>query len=114
MDMGITQIGPGVVAVTLDGRLDPAGAESIDEQFNTVAGDNRCMLVDLAAVSFMSSIGVRTLLTGSRIVLRRGGRFALINPTDGVERVLTVSGVTSMMPIFRSRADALAAFTPAS
>jgi len=114
MGIEITQIEPGVVMVTLDGRLDPAGAEAIDLQFSAVAGGNRCMLVDMAAVTFMSSIGVRTLLGGARIVLRRGGRFALINPPDLVERVLTVSGVTGLMPIFRSRADALAAIGPAA
>ena len=113
MEMGITEIEPGVMAVTLDGRLDAAGAGAIDLRFSAVAGGSRSLLVDMAGVTFMASIGLRTLLSGARTVTRRGGRFFLVSPTGEVESVLVVSGVTDMMPIAASRAEALAAIRPA-
>jgi stage II sporulation protein AA (anti-sigma F factor antagonist) len=109
MIMAVERVGPGVVKVILDGRLDVAGASIIDLQFSAIAGSHRGVVVDLASVSFLASIGIRTLLLGAKTVQRRGGCFVLLNPVDEVERVLEVMGVTELMPIYRNSDAALAA-----
>ena len=108
MELKITQIEPGVVEVALEGRLDAAGAEAIDLRFTALAGGNRCMLVDMTAVPFMASLGIRTLVSASRVVMRRGGRFGLINPNDQVTKILDVSGLADVLQIFPTREAALA------
>ena len=109
MKMAVEPVGPGVVRVILDGRLDITGAAEIDLQFNAIAGSHKGVVVDLAGVSFLASIGIRTLLLGAKAVQRRGGCFILLNPVDEVERVLDVMGVIDLMPIYRDSAAALAA-----
>ena len=109
MKMSIEPVGPGVVKVILNGRLDISGASEIDLQFNAIAGSHRGVVVDLASVSFLASIGIRTLLLGAKAVQRRGGSLVLLNPVDQVERVLEVMGMTSLMPIYRDSETALAA-----
>jgi anti-sigma B factor antagonist len=109
MKMAVEPVLPGVVKVILDGRLDITGAGIIDLQFSAIAGSHRGVVVDLASVSFLASIGIRTLLLGAKAVQRRGGCFILLNPVDEVERVLEVMGVTELMPIYRDSAAALAA-----
>jgi anti-anti-sigma factor len=109
MDLTVTQIEPGVVEVALQGRMDAAGAAAIDLRFTALAGGNRCMLVDMTAVAFLASLGIRTLLSASRVVLRRGGNFILINPNDEVVKLLDVSGLADAMPILPTREAALAA-----
>jgi anti-anti-sigma factor len=109
MKMIVEPVGPGVVKVVLDGRLDITGAGIIDLQFNAIAGSHRSVVVDLAGVSFLASIGIRTLLLGAKAVQRRGGQFILLNPVDQVERVLETMGVTDLMPIYRDSEAALAA-----
>ena len=109
MKMAVEPVGPGVVKVILDGRLDIAGSGIIDLQFNAIAGSHRGVVVDLAGVSFLASIGIRTLLLGAKAVQRRGGSFILLNPVEEVERVLEVMGMTDLMPVFHDADTALAA-----
>jgi anti-anti-sigma factor len=109
MKMDVEPLAPGVVKVILEGRLDITGAGVIDLQFNAIAGSHRGVVVDLANVSFLASIGIRTLLLGAKAVQRRGGTFVLLNPVDEVVKVLEVTGVTELMPIFHDNDAALAA-----
>jgi anti-anti-sigma factor len=109
MQMAVEPVGPGVVRVILDGRLDITGASVIDLQFNAIAGSHRGVVVDLAGVSFLASIGIRTLLLGAKTMQRRGGCLVLLNPVEEVERVLDVMGVTDLMPVYRDSEAALAA-----
>jgi anti-anti-sigma regulatory factor len=44
-------------------------------------------------------------------VQRRGGTFVLLNPVGEVEKVLEVTGVTDLMPIYHNSDEALAAVT---
>jgi anti-anti-sigma factor len=109
MKMAVEPVAAGVVKVVLDGRLDITGAGVIDLQFNAIAGSHKAVVVDLAGVSFLASIGIRTLLLGAKAVQRRGGCFILLNPIEEVERVLEVTGVIDLMPIYRDNDAALAA-----
>jgi len=109
MKMAVEPVVPGVVKVILDGRLDITGANVIDLQFSAIAGSHKGIVVDLANVSFLASIGIRTLLLGAKLVQRRGGSFVLLNPIGEVERVLEVTGVTDLMPIYRDSEAAVAA-----
>src|SRR5579863_8738407 len=109
MKMNVEPLALGVVKVILDGRLDITGAGIIDLQFSAIAGSHRGVVVDLTNVSFLASIGIRTLLLGAKAVQRRGGTFVLLNPADEVEKVLEVTGVTDLMPVFHDNDAALAA-----
>jgi anti-sigma B factor antagonist len=111
MNLGVEPIATGVVKVILSGRLDITGAGVIDLQFSAIAGSHRGVIVDLASVSFLASIGIRTLLLGAKAVQRRGGTFVLLNPVGEVEKVLEVTGVTDLMPIYHNSDEALAAVT---
>src|SRR5271157_5463495 len=113
MKVAVEPVVPGVVKVILDGRLDITGAHEIDLQFNAIAGSHRGVVVDLAGVSFLASIGIRALLLGAKAVQRRGGCLVLLNPVDEVARVLEVMGVADLMPIFRDSEAALAAASAA-
>ena len=68
MKMAVEPVAPGVVKVILDGRLDIAGAGVIDLQFSAIAGSHRGVVVDLAGVSFLASIGIM-----DAIARREGG-----------------------------------------
>ena len=109
MKMQVEPVASGVVKVILEGRLDITGAGVIDLQFNAIAGSHRGVVVDLANVSFLASIGIRTLLLGAKAVQRRGGVFVLLNPVVEVEKILEVTGVVDLMPVYRDAEAALAA-----
>ena len=111
MDMTVEQLDGGAVKAILTGRLDIAGAADIDMRFSVLAGANRAVIVDMAGVPFLASIGIRTLLIGAKSVQRRGGKMVLLRPTPEVEKVLWVSGVADLMPIFHTDPEAVAAVT---
>lgn len=111
MRMDVEQLPDDVVKVVLAGRLDVAGAEMIDMRFSVLAAANRRVMVDMSGVGFLASIGIRTLLIGAKTIQRRGGRMVLLRPVHEVEKVLWVSGVAELMPIFQDQNEAVAALT---
>jgi anti-anti-sigma factor len=56
----------------------------------------------MAGVTFIASIGLRHLVSAAKAVQRRGGRLTLLNPSAAVDEVITMSGLTILLPIERS------------
>jgi anti-anti-sigma factor len=109
MEMHIATIAWDSVRVVLNGRLDMAGSAKIDLPFSAVAGANRNIVVDMSAVTFIASIGIRTLVIGAKTVQHRGGKLLLLSPQPDVEQVLETIGVTDLLPIMHDEAEAMAA-----
>ena len=102
MDGGITRI-------LLDGRLDIQGAAAVDLKMNVLAGSSKFLLIDLSNVSFLGSMGLRSIVIPAQAVSRRGGKVALFNPVPMVEEVLKASNIDQIIPIFHDLDSAVAA-----
>ena len=98
-----------VTRVILDGRLDIQGAAAIDLKMNVLAGSSKFLLIDLTSVSFLGSMGLRSLVLPAQAVKRRGGKIALLNPVPMVEEVLKASNIGEIIPIFHDLNAAVAA-----
>ena len=72
MDMNVTETADGVTHVALDGRFDIAGAQQVDGRFPELAEKAKILVVDLSKVTFLASLGVRTLMVSARTIIRRG------------------------------------------
>jgi stage II sporulation protein AA (anti-sigma F factor antagonist) len=114
MEMLVEDIDRGVTNVILRGRLDTAGANSIDLKFNAVAGAKRAVVVDLSNVNLLTSLGIRVLLLGARAVKSKGGKLVLLSPDSNVRAVLEAARTDTVIPIFDDRNAAIAAVLPAS
>jgi anti-sigma B factor antagonist len=112
MEIATEEMGNGVTGIVLDGRLDIAGAQTIDMRFNTLAGSRRSLVVDLSKVSFLASMGIRLLVIGAKTVAAKGGKIVLLGPNEAIEGVLKTAGIDSVIPIHHDRASAVAAVTP--
>jgi anti-anti-sigma factor len=99
--------------VVLNGKLDISGADVVAMPLATLSGGKRGLVIDMAAVTFLASIGIRHLATAAKALTRRGGRLVLLNPNDMVTDVLTTTGVNDLMPIVRSEAEAIAVMNAA-
>jgi anti-anti-sigma factor len=102
MQLRIEELPDDVTKAVLSGRMDIDGANRIDTQFNVLAGSKRAVVVDMSDVTFMASMGLRTLMTCARAVKLRGGRMALANPQENVQRVLETSGANELMGVEHS------------
>ena len=98
----------GITRVLLDGRLDIQGAAIIDLRMNVLAGSCKHLLVDLSNVSFLGSMGLRSLVLPAKAVNRRGGKVALFGPVPMVEEVLKASNIDKVIPIFHDLDSAVA------
>jgi anti-anti-sigma factor len=109
MDISISDFGEIGKRVVLVGKLDIAGAEQIDLPLAAVAGSRGNIVVDMARVSFISSIGIRHLVMAAKTVARRSGKLVLLAPNPLVTDVLVNAGLTNLLPIVRSDDEARAA-----
>jgi len=94
--------------ITLTGRLDLAGTAEIDSKFAALsAAAQRRVLVDLTGVTFLASIGIRSLITNAKAQQNRGGRMVLlVGDNAPVARTLEATGIDALIPIFTSFTEA--------
>jgi len=98
--------------VDVTGRLAPEGTD--DALFKLVSnlvekGETR-FLVDMSSTTFISSLGVGSLLRSARAAEGIGGRLKLLNPSHSVGRILELSRMTDVFQIFSHEQEAVASF----
>jgi anti-sigma B factor antagonist len=108
MEMSVSQFGDLGTKVILVGKLDISGAEKIDVPLATVAGSRGNIVVDMAGVDFIASIGIRHLVMAAKTVARKSGMLVLLDPNPIVTEVLFTSGLQDLLPIVRSEDEARA------
>lgn len=93
----------GIIKINLSGRMDTAGVtQHADIRFaGMCAAPRTAIAVDLSDVSFLASVGIRSLVSNAQAVVRRGGKFVLLNPAPNVTRVLEMAGLLELLPICR-------------
>jgi anti-sigma B factor antagonist len=109
MQLETEEIAPGVTRAKLIGRLDIAGARAIDLPFSVLVGSRRALIVDLSALEFIASMGLRTLIMGAHAVKSKHGRMVLFHPPAAVEAVLVSSGTDKVLPILHDLDEAVRA-----
>lgn len=113
MKITISEFGGIGKKVTLVGKLDITGAETIDLPLATIAGTRTSIVVDMMGVDFIASIGIRHLVMAAKAVARGAGKLVLLDPTPLVTDVLVTSGLEDFLPIVRSEDEARALLTRA-
>ena len=76
---------------------------------NVIAGSKKAVLLDLQNVSFLGSMGLRSLVAPARAIKGRGGKMVIFGPNELVEKVLKTSGVDTLIPIHHELESALSA-----
>ncbi|MBU6497958.1 MAG: STAS domain-containing protein [Rhodospirillales bacterium] len=112
MPIMIEDLAGSVTKVVLSGRIDIAGAQEIDMPMSIVGGSRRAVVIDLSAVDFMASMGLRSLVISAKSILSKRGKVVLLAPQSAVEEVIVVSGIDDLIPIYHDEAAALAAVAP--
>ena len=90
----------GITVINLNGTIDALGAQAIDLKFNAISGSQTKVIVNLEKVDYLSSMGIRTIIMGAKVVQRNSGKMVILQPTADVEKVLTESGVDTLIPVF--------------
>jgi anti-anti-sigma factor len=109
MAISTEELAGGITRVILDGRLDIEGAAAVDLKMNLIAGSKKTVLLDLQQVSFIGSMGLRSLVMPARTIKSRGGKMVIFGPNELVEKVLMTSKVDMLIPIHHELESAMAA-----
>jgi anti-sigma B factor antagonist len=107
MHLEQTSLPGDIVLVKLTGPLDIAGAGEVDMPFSVISGKHNKVIVDLAGVTFLASIGIRVLVKAARAVGSRKGRLVVFGPTEDARKVLRSTGIDAIIPVVADQAAAI-------
>ena len=93
---------------SVEGRLDAVTAPELESQLSTVIDDGQTsMILDLSGLEYISSAGLRVLLTAAKKLKTVKGKLVLCNVQETVMQIFEISGFCSILTIV---ADKEAAF----
>ena len=115
MDLKTEQLAEGVEKISLVGRMDSIGGHDINLRLAArVAHRKLLAVVDMSEVSFLASIGIRTLVVNARAQSSHGGVMALASPQPLVAEVLRMAGIDTIIPVYPDVDSAFSALTAAA
>ena len=91
--------------VTLAGELDMAHAPAVAETLDALSDNERPVIVDLTELTFIDSSGIHAILRPRP----QQGVVVLVCPQGNISRVLSVTKIDRVLPVYESLDDALAA-----
>ena len=97
--------------VTVNGRIDSNNAPEFEGKLKELMSNGRHKLVlNLAGVSYMSSAGLRTLVSTLKECKKRNGDMRLAAPSERVAEVLSLAGLDSLFQVFEDDTVAVGSF----
>jgi anti-sigma B factor antagonist/stage II sporulation protein AA (anti-sigma F factor antagonist) len=99
-----------ITRIALEGRLDVAGTQAAETEFNAAVASSLNVIVDLSKVAFVSSVGIRMLVAGAQDRSKAGGKMVLAQPDELTKRILHTTGIEQIVPVYGGLDEALACF----
>lgn len=93
---------PTRVKLSLAGSLDMEGVVLLEADFQAQAGKNKSLLVEMSQVPFLSSMGIRMLVSANKSLRTQGHKVVLLRLQPLVDRTLRVMRLHEIMPIVDS------------
>ncbi|MCY4305855.1 MAG: STAS domain-containing protein [Aestuariivita sp.] len=92
------------------GRIDGTTARDFEEQVTaTIQEKGGPLVCDLAGVTYISSAGLRSILVVAKRLAKEGNFFTVCGHTGTVAEVFRISGFEKIIPMHKTRDEALAA-----
>jgi anti-sigma B factor antagonist len=98
----------GAAVLTLTGQLDATAAGSLDTALTAALADAKAVVLDLAALRYTSSAGLRILLKGAKSAKADGKKLVLAALDPNVREVFEISGFANIFQIEPTLEKALA------
>lgn len=108
MSIDFLDIDENLRRITINGRLDIQGTEAISMKFTSLASTaKRSVVVNLEAVEFLASMGIRELISNAKALQKRGGRMTLfVGDNDLVAKTLETTNINALIPMFKNLVEA--------
>ena len=100
-----------VSLVTVSGRVDSATAPDFEKALQALVQANRSQIVlDLKGVEYMSSAGIRGMVSALKAAKNGGGDLRLAQPSTRVKDVLELAGLVSIFTMYEDLVEAVGSF----
>lgn len=86
------------LVISLEGRLDTSTAPLLETELKRSIGDKNTLIFDFAGVEYISSAGLRVLLSAQK-VMNRQGAMTLKNVNEAVMEVFEITGFCDILSI---------------
>jgi anti-anti-sigma factor len=101
-----------VLAVGMSGRLDTTTSGDANDRMVAIAqGEDKQVVLNLERLEYASSAGLRVILPTSKLLQGAHGELKICNAGSVVKDVLKTSGFNSLLKMYSSEKEAVAAFS---
>lgn len=90
---------PMQTTLVLGGRLDTNTAPELETQLRALLPETSVLVLDLGALEYISSAGLRVLLVAQKEMNKKKGQLTLTHVQETVLEVLEVTGFTDILTI---------------
>lgn len=106
----LTETQQGKTIGKLKGRMDTLTTKNFDQWFSEwMQQGQKELVLDMSGLSYISSSGLRSLLSAAKQIRSSQGTLALFGLTGVVRQVFQLSGFFSIFQVFDSLEDAIKA-----
>jgi len=90
----------GIVSVAISGRLDTYSVPEAEKVIETILKeDTHHLLFNFSDLEYVSSGGLRVILTAVKELRQKDGHVVMCCLTDYVKEIFEISGFTSIIPV---------------
>ncbi|MBI5296662.1 MAG: STAS domain-containing protein [Chloroflexi bacterium] len=100
----------GVCILSIRGRVDSLTSDEMEAALDEQIRKGEVRLVAVSQVDYMSSSGLRSLLTALRHVRQQRGELSLAGLHSSLQQMLELAGFTNIFKIYPTTAEAVSAF----
>lgn len=90
---------PDEVTARFIGRLDTTTAPIAEQQLTDNASDAKKIVMDFTELEYISSAGLRVLLSWQKKMNHNGGTMEIHNPSEEVQEIFEVTGFSEILNI---------------
>ena len=96
------------IVLRVVGRVDANSAKHFEEEIqrHVTTGPSN-LILELDSADYLSSAGVRVLITAQKTLKQRGGAVMLASPSERVREVMQMAGLDPLFPVYSDTETAL-------
>ena len=89
----------GKTTLQVEGRVDTVTAPELEKAVNAAAEDTDTLVLDCEKLVYISSAGLRVLLSTHKLITKKKGTFELINIGDDIMEIFSITGFAQILNI---------------
>ncbi len=93
-----TKTDGGVLQVALEGRLDTVTSPQLENELKNALAGADALVLDMEALEYISSAGLRVLLSAQKLMNGKGG-MKLLHVNDTIMGIFEVTGFSDILTI---------------